>query len=103
MSALPPWVDSMSDGCSGPQVMSDIPATRACCVRHDEKYYYGGSAAARLRADRAFYACLRLVGLPIWRAYIVYYSVRLFGGPKGRKPGVSWAFGGEIFAYTDDK
>ena len=98
--SLAPWDDAMSDGCSGAPWLSSDPAARACCVRHDARYYVGGSAADRLDADRAFRADLLAAGIVRWRAEFAYRAVRIFGGPQGRIPRVSWAFGGERFAYT---
>lgn len=98
---LPPWVDSMSDGCSGGAVwLTRVPALRACCVIHDRAYYFGGSIADRQAADHALAAGLTAAGLPAWRAALVYRAVQLGGAPRWRRPGVSWAFGGRVFAYT---
>lgn len=98
---LPPWDASMSDGCSGAPLLSGIPAARACCVVHDEAYYYGGSATDRLVADVRFRACLMAHGIPWWRATGALIAIRLFGGPGSKVPRVSWGFGGSVFAYTD--
>jgi hypothetical protein len=98
---LAPWHDSMSDGCSGAPLLSALPKACRCCVRHDRAYYYGGSEEDRLTADKAFLACLLAAGAPWWRARGAYQMVRWFGGPDRRVHGVSWAFGGHIFAYTE--
>jgi hypothetical protein len=97
---LPPWDDAMSDGCTGAPFLDVCPEAHACCVRHDERYYYGGSKADRRRADQAFYTCLRAIGIPLWRAQASYRFIRWFGGPDGRQPW-SWAYGGGVFAYTE--
>ena len=96
---LPRWQDPWSDGCSfSPDVNSSI---KAVCTRHDEAYYYGGSAKDRLDADEKFREELGRAGMWTWVAYIYYRGVRTFGGPGLRLEGVSWAFGGEYFAYDD--
>jgi len=99
-STLALWDDAMSDGCTGVPLLNADPAAHACCVRHDERYYYGGTRADRLAADRALYSCLRSHGIPRWRAWVVYVNVRVFGGPDARAPW-SWAFGGGVFRYTE--
>lgn len=100
--SLPPWRDEMSDGCSGAPLLSAIPEARACCVRHDARYYVGGTWQDRLSADNDFRDELIATGkVPRWRAEAVYRLVRWFGGPNGRNPHYSWAFGGEVFAYTE--
>lgn len=98
---LPPWRDDMSDGCSGAPLLSANPKARARCVRHDERYYYGGSWQDRLAADQEFRAGLIADGIARWRADAAYQMVRLFGGPNVRVRRVSWSFGGEVFAYTE--
>jgi hypothetical protein len=97
---LPPWNDAMSDGCSGPVPVGE-PKYLACCFRHDEAYYYGGSRADRLVADEALRACWIANGMGWIDADIRVWFIRLFGGPMWRRKNVSWAFGGEVFAYTD--
>jgi hypothetical protein len=91
----------MSDGCSGDPILSADPKARKCCVEHDRKYFLGGSRADREAADTEFRACLVKAGVPMWRAWYLWLSVRTFGGPSGRQPGVSWAFGDAIFRYTE--
>lgn len=99
--ALPPWNDSMSDGCSFAPIADSIPGCHGCCVRHDEAYYYGGSKADRLAADNALKACWIANGMARWRAEWRYRRVRILGVPWLRIKGVSWAFGGDVFKYTD--
>jgi hypothetical protein len=89
----------MSDGCTAvPDINERI---RACCVKHDESYYYGGSAADRFHADREFRHCLLNHGMSRFLAWTYYLGVRAFGVPWLRRGGVSWAFGGRHFAYSD--
>jgi hypothetical protein len=102
---LPPWQDAMSDGCSWPggeraALWPVTPEAHRCCVAHDARYYRGGSITDRLRADEGLRACLLAAGLPRQLADFYFLFVRLGGGPEGRLPGVSWAFGGDVFQYT---
>jgi hypothetical protein len=103
MKALPPWNDAMSDGCSIPAALRSFfpstPEVRACCVRHDERYYYGGSRADRLRADLAFGVALLDAGVSAETVEKMVAAVRAFGGPSGRRS-YSWAFGGGVFEYS---
>jgi hypothetical protein len=98
---LPPWNDSMSDGCSGPVPVGN-PKFHARCVRHDERYYYGGSYADRLAADIELLVGWITDGMDPELAVMRYRYIRAFGGPIWRRKNVSWAFGGEVFAYTDE-
>ncbi len=94
---LPPWDDSMSNGCSFSPDVND--GVRAACTLHDKAYYYGGSAQDRLNVDKTFRKDLRAAGMSPWVASIYYRGVRTFGGPGLRLKRVSWSFGGEYFAY----
>jgi len=96
---LPPWDDSMSDGCSFSPDVND--GVRAACTIHDKAYYYGGSEQDRLAADDKFREDLVRADMWRWVASIYYRGVRTFGGPGLRLKGVSWSFGGEYFAYDD--
>jgi len=95
----------MSDGCTGAPWFSKFStshALRGCCARHDEKYYYGGTWRQRLQADVEFYDEILATGeVTPEEAQDAFNAVRLFGGPNGRHPKYSWAFGGDVFAYTD--
>lgn len=104
---LPPWDPSMSDGCSVPEPLRpffpcDDPAVRACCVIHDSEYYRGGTREQRLLADLMFAYNLLSTGQvseeTVWKMFL---GVRAGGGPSGRIPGVSWAFGGNRFVYDE--
>ncbi len=86
----------MSDGCS---FVEDVG--RECCVTHDRMYYFGGSRKDREYADKSFFLCMLLVGVPFWRARIRYFAVRLFGDPCWKLKGMSWSFGGGYFKYSD--
>jgi hypothetical protein len=94
----------MSDGCSIPAALRPFfpktEAVRVFCLQHDERYYYGGSRADRLRADLAFALALVNVGVSAETVEKMFAGVRMFGGPAGRQP-YSWAFGGKVYAYTD--
>lgn len=76
------------------------PAQHACCVRHDGAYYRGGSRDDRLAADETLARCLSRAGLSPLLAAAFFLGVRVGGGPEFRVPGVSWAFGGAVFAYS---
>jgi hypothetical protein len=103
-TTLPPWNDSMSDGCSIPKALQQFfpnsPRVRAACVHHDELYYYGGSREDRLRADLEWAMILLDTGeVSAETAEKMFQFVRALGGPSGRQS-YSWAFGGGVFAYT---
>jgi len=73
---------------------------RACCVRHDERYYYGGTREDRLRADLEWaIALLDTKEVTAETAEKMFAGVRAFGGPGGRQP-YSWAFGGKRYVYA---
>ena len=101
MITLPPWDPSLSDGCSWAPLLTAQPKARACCLVHDERYYYGGSRTDRYVADVRFRECLRAAGVSWWEAWTAFYLIRWNGGPNNRSTYVSWAFGGEVFAYTE--
>ncbi len=53
----PPWLDSMSDGCTGvPDRLPIIGNMRPDCVQHDKRYHYGGTEEEKLIADLEFKA-----------------------------------------------
>ena len=101
-NGLPPWDDSMSDGCSVPTVakpflLQSLEAKTAC-IQHDRAYYLGGSRLDRLKADCEF-ALAILASPDREQAEMVFNAVRVFGGPHFRVANVSWAFGGDRFFY----
>ena len=101
---LPKWTDEMSDGCSVPwgiRLLTSISldGIRAVCVRHDEKYYYGGGKADRLRADLEAALGWLAAGMPVDEVERWYTAVRWMGAPNMKRPNVSWAFGGARFQY----
>ncbi len=110
---LPPWDDSMSDGCSalpiGPRAMrrrfntwvfSKWPDASAGCLAHDRSYYYGGTMEDRTLADEDLMDDWEEAGVPGWVRRLAWRFIRSGGGPRWRTPGVSWAFGGGVFRYT---
>ena len=104
MPNLPPWDDSMSDGCSVPRwlrfaIPLETPEEQAVCRTHDRAYYYGGTARERAIADATFLLGLLASSMEVSAAERYYQAVRLFGGPEWKQKGVSWAFGGERFCY----
>lgn len=111
---LPPWDDSMSDGCSalpiGPLrlrrrfnrwLFARHPGAAWACVRHDATYYAGGSREDRLDADFALSARWEVVGVPEVVRVLAFRAIRIFGAPRWRTAGVSWAFGGARFRYDE--
>lgn len=115
MGAVPVWVPSMSDGCSalpvGPILVrrrvnhwlfAGQPGATAVCEGHDEDYHYGGSKQDRLASDLRMRVRWEAIGVKRWKRVVVYRLIRTFGGPRWRTPGVSWAFGGDVFKYTDE-
>ena len=93
----------------------------AACKIHDRAYALGGHRIDRLDADFALQVAWNKIAnehttsslLPwvqwtYWRERVGirawsdtgYAAIRLFGGPGGRMPGVSWAYGNEVFRYT---
>ena len=87
------------NGCSGgfsfayALAFGRVPSCEDCCDIHDLHYQLGGSKADRKRADQALRDCAASAGSfpPGWkgaarrywrkfRANIMYYAVRLFGG-----------------------
>lgn len=101
---LPPWQDAWSDGCSLVGRVSAYfrrPEILAVCRRHDEAYYYGGSAEDRLREDKKLCGGWIAAGMPPAVAWAAFRAVRVGGHPSFELPGVSWAFGDDVFAYTD--
>lgn len=112
---LPKWNPERCDGCSALPLGSealrrrvntwlfrDHPEATVACEAHDEAYYYGGSEADRLAADDALVEAWKAAGVSAFVRTLGYRAIRLFGGPGARTPGVSWAFGGEYFQYSDE-
>ena len=122
---LSPFVPADSDGCSALAFMTmtartveaqlaiviwvfgdDARAAIAACFAHDRRYYLGGSRQDRRRADAELAAAWRSLIGSRWdirrRLFIAggWAAVRLFGGPRGKRPGVSWSFGGGLFQYS---
>jgi hypothetical protein len=111
---LPPWDPNTSDGCSalpfGRQaarlrvnmfLFRDKPEARAACEAHDEAYYYGGTEEDRLLSDNVLLKAWEEAGVSWFVRTLGYRLIRLFGGPGARTTGVSWAFGGEYFQYSE--
>jgi len=48
----PPWLDSMSDGCTCVKDRVFGVDVKQPCVNHDEAYHMGGGGADRLKADK---------------------------------------------------
>jgi len=112
---LPKWDPADSDGCSALPIGSralrrhintwffrDLPDATVACEAHDEAYYYGGSRQDRLAADGALDEGWKQAGVSRAVRALGYRSIRTFGGPRAKTPDVSWAFGGELFQYSDE-
>lgn len=71
-----------SDGCSrfpdGPP--GNPEKWRACCLRHDQAYWLGGTFDERVAADRALERCISEVENPIL-AQTMWAGVRVGGSP----------------------
>lgn len=107
ISALPPFDPARSDGCSVPRwlrlvVPMETVEQRRECLRHDEAYYYGGTAFRRAVADHMLYTGLVVHGMSRPQAWLYWLAVRLFGGPSWKREGVSWAWGGSRFVYDEE-
>lgn len=74
------------------------PFETCCCVPHDWEYFEGGTRADRLRADRAFRACLIRQGVKPWLAGLMFWAVR-FGGAPYWPVGWRWAYGRRKWGY----
>ena len=87
-----------TDGCSRFPDRSKIDKSDwcECCVRHDLAYWRGGSAEARLQADKELSACvLRTTGNK-GLAELMFAGVRAGGGPylnTTYRWGYGWPFG----------
>lgn len=69
------------DFCSVPRTMftfSMVGIAEGAGVVHD--YLYRVGALPREDCDRVFYMALRDLGVPAWKAGIMYKAVRLFAG-----------------------
>ena len=53
---------------------------RAAAVLHDWIYRGHEPSYTRKMADDLFLEAMKSVGFPLWRAYIAYLAVRIFGG-----------------------
>jgi hypothetical protein len=84
----PPFDPTTSDGCSIPAVLKKLVPALAefaakcdhdACLRHDQAYHYGGSAAERIEADYQLFLVARTrCGEAI--AALVFDAVRFYGG-----------------------
>jgi len=106
LDQIPPWNPATSDGCSIPAFLKPFfpitPDQARGCVRHDEKYYYGGTKEARLIADAELMIWWLDAGMSAEQAKQGFDAIRIAGGPEGRQP-YSWAFGGRRFVYDPSK
>ena len=120
---LPPFDPSMSDGCSmiplWPRwlgrkrfqgwvlrfVVTDVERMKEICCAHDRAYYYGGTEDDRTEADLQWQDEVWKIDKTSdhWFAKTGFVKMREHGGPEGRVPGVSWAWGGERFVYDESE
>jgi hypothetical protein len=77
-----------SDGCT----LAPDGWWREACVTHDSRYFEGGSAADRLRADQELRDNMIKQGAPKAVANLYYYAVRVGGAPGTGLPW-QWGFG----------
>ncbi|MGZ3694518.1 MAG: FAD-binding oxidoreductase, partial [Bdellovibrionota bacterium] len=71
-----------------------------CCVKHDLKYWAGGSSDDRLRADQELGACVAGTGHPDI-ANTMMVGVRVGGSPYFSNPW-RWGYGWEqLRAYSE--
>jgi hypothetical protein len=80
-----------SDGCS---LAPDLNI-RACCERHDQAYWAGGSCEQRREADQQLRECMSHNGRPLL-ASLYYAGVRVGGSPLWPFPwrwGFGWPYG----------
>lgn len=101
MGLTSPDFEFTTDGCSGGMTMvwefvsHDPPPWNHLCIEHDRKYWRGGSAADRRKADAELLAGVALNGHPIF-AILMWLSVRPGGHPFLPLPwrwGYGWRYG----------
>ena len=54
------------------------PDTAAAAVLHDYLCEWNGEMFSKIVADAVFYEALRVLGVPAWRAVMMYCAVRLW-------------------------
>ena len=77
----------VSDGCT----WFPEGSWHACCVQHDQRYFVGGSAKDRLRADRDLAACVAREGHPLVGG-LMFIGSQIGGVPWLPTP-FRWGFG----------
>lgn len=81
-----------SDGCSmSPDGIPGQISWVDCCIRHDIKYWLGGTESQRLEADKALRGCISDKASS-FIASIYYLGVRAGGGPDQRMS-YRWGYG----------
>jgi hypothetical protein len=96
VSAAADLADFKSDGCS----LFPDGSYYSCCYLHDFAYWPGGTADQRKAADDALRACVREITGGGFRAGMMFYGVRMGGGP-GRDTSYRWGFGWP-FPYREE-
>lgn len=97
-----------TDGCSSFPDRSLINKSDwcICCVQHDFAYWRGGSAEARLKADKELSACVRRASGDKALADLMFAGVRAGGGPyfyTSYRWGYGWAFGRGYSELTSEE
>ena len=99
-----------TDGCSAGMstawrlLFGHPPPWEGHCVAHDERYWAGGTAAARRHADAILFADMARMGHPVW-ARIMWLAVRAGGHPLLPFPwrwGYGWKFPASYGRFVED-
>jgi hypothetical protein len=84
----PMWHPMMSDGCTG--VFDWLPFVgdmTEACAKHDRAYYYGGTKADKLKADKQLRA--DIIALDGWLAWLSA-RIRFWGVRKFANKNFNW-------------
>ena len=63
-----------------PLVPPHSPDYAAAAVLHDYLCEWQGGMFTKVVADAIFYEAMRVLGVPLWRAIMIYVAVRLWNG-----------------------
>lgn len=91
-----------TDGCSGGmsatwrKMFGTPPPWEGACVKHDAKYYAGGTYRDRVKADLQLMKDVSNQGYPVW-GFLMYVGVRIGGGSLLPTPW-RWGYG---YYYKD--
>lgn len=93
----------VSDGCSGGMsaawrcAFGTATPWEGCCVRHDVRYWAGGTAKERRAADDELFLGVRARGHPVIAA-LMWIAVRA-GGVPWRPTGYRWGYGWRFMRF----